>query len=508
MNSIRKAAPLFFGASLLYFLTRSPALDEHDSVQLAMGVLDFNMWKDQPHAPGYPVFIFLAWVAHTFFGTSPDLALHLLSAVGGGLFVATWFLIIRRQFDERLAWWTAACLTITAGVWMTATKALTDSLASGLLAAQILATLYLPARWQREPLTPPTLSQRQSRVAPARLPAETMFLVISCLLGAATTGVRPQLILVVLAIVITGLWRSGASAAKYAMAILILLIGCLLWLVPTSWSQWRFHPEMQWWSVFPKLAYHQWTWRTGNAAVYLGAGDWSPGYLITRVALNFLICFGVGFGLIKSAQILLVGSIVMIGIFTAYGANLRPTDRSFWRFHGPWALTHVGIIFVTLSPVQRYYLPVFPLILVALVQGLLRLRIPWNRIAGVMPAVLLYFSIPLAVDNHRRDPPALCLVHYLGRLYPKPKRSHILLLLNRVRRHAEWYAPDFVTIHEVTATQLREAGANATAIYTDDRKAPLPPGWHRVPLVIFMRPGTIYWKHRAIELYLIDRGGH
>ena len=117
---------LFLGAFALYFATRSPALDEHDSVQFAMGVFDFNLWKHQPHPPGYSLFIFLGWIGDKVFGVGPELSLHFVSAIGGALFIAVWFLIIRLQFNERFAWWIASCLAITPAVWMTATKVLTS----------------------------------------------------------------------------------------------------------------------------------------------------------------------------------------------------------------------------------------------------------------------------------------------------------------------------------------------------------------------------------------------
>src|SRR5439155_14243593 len=140
-QSVIKAVLLFFAAFALYFFTHSPALDEIDAVQFAMGVPSFDIWNHQPHPPGYPLFIFFGWIATKFFTTSPETSLYLVSSLGGALFVAAWFLVIRLQFKERLAWWIAACLTITPAVWMTATKVLSDSLAAGFLSAELFAAL-------------------------------------------------------------------------------------------------------------------------------------------------------------------------------------------------------------------------------------------------------------------------------------------------------------------------------------------------------------------------------
>lgn len=478
-----KAALLFLGTFALYFATRSPALDQHDSVQFAMGVLDFNLWKHQPHPPGYPLFIFLGWIGDKVFGVGPELSLHFVSAIGGALFIAVWFLIIRLQFNERFAWWMASCLAITPAVWMTATKVLTDSLAAGLLSAEILAALYF--------------LKRECRAA----------LLSAALLGATAAGARPQLILVVLVILITALWRGRAPMKMSILALALLIAGCLVWLLPMSYTQWRLKPEMSFLSVYPKLAYQQWHWRLDKPGTYLGAGDWSPRYLGTRFVFHFLGWFGLGFGFIRSLCVLAIGSVIAIAGLASYFSRIRKLgDGEFWKLHAPWALTHVAVIFISLSPEQRYYIIIFPLLWVALLRGFLQMRSPWNWAAVALPALLLYVVVPLAIDNHRREPPALRLVRYLARLYPTDRRKDVVLLFNNVRRHAEWYAPGFVTFREIPpARDLPQVVAAAAAVYSDNAKAPLPPGWRRVPLAVFTRSAIISWAHHSLTLYLIDR---
>lgn len=48
-----KGLLLFLGSFLLYLITRSPGLDEIDSVNFAMGVRHFDLWQHQPYSPGY-----------------------------------------------------------------------------------------------------------------------------------------------------------------------------------------------------------------------------------------------------------------------------------------------------------------------------------------------------------------------------------------------------------------------------------------------------------------------
>jgi len=111
-HALIKAVLLFLAAFALYFFTHSPALDEIDAVQFAMGVRSFDLWHHQPHPPGYPLFIFFGWLGTQLFHATTESSLYFASAFGGGLFIAAWFSIIRLQFSERLAWWVAISLLI------------------------------------------------------------------------------------------------------------------------------------------------------------------------------------------------------------------------------------------------------------------------------------------------------------------------------------------------------------------------------------------------------------
>src|SRR5256886_2055937 len=259
-----------------------------------MGVRSFDIWHHQPHPPGYPLFIFFGWIATKFFATSPETSLYLVSSLGGALFVAAWFLIIRLQFTERLAWWIAACLTITPAVWMTATKVLSDSLAAGFLSAELFAVLCFLRRqhW-------------------ASLLSASLF-------GAAATGTRPQLILVAVVILVTALtqarvgWKMSIAGGSFFIA------GCLAWLLPMWYMQSQLRPDIPVWLVYPKLLYSQWVWRLDRPSVYLGAGDWSVHYIGLRVASHFLGWFGLGFGFLQSAVVLAIGAAIVLFGFSAY----------------------------------------------------------------------------------------------------------------------------------------------------------------------------------------------
>jgi hypothetical protein len=481
-----KAMLVFLAGFALYFLSRSPGLDEIDSVNFAMGVRQFDIWQHQPQPPGYPLYIALGKLGVALFRISPELSLHLVSAIGGAIFLASWFLIIRLQFHESLAWWLTSCLAITPVVWMTATKVLTDSLAAGLLSAEILFALCFV---------------RSGNLRSA---------LAASIFGAAAAGARPQLFAVILVIWATPFFWRRTPVKIWLSGIVVLLGGCLVWLAPMWYSQWLLHPETPVCQVYPKLIWRQWQWRFDKPDVYIGAGDWTPLYLAKRFAFHFLGWFGLGFGLLASAIALVAGVIILSGGVIGYFYQRRePSDVAFWKLHWPWAAVHCLIIFACLPPTQRYYLVIYPLLLVMLLRGFVHMPAPWNRSVLLLPALLLFIAVPLAIANHRDDSPPVRLVHYLKKLYPESKRSHVMLLFsNRTQRHAQWYAPEFKTIplHRLPATnELPELTKDALDVYTDDDQFALPSGWPRVLLKEFSRNWVIYMKSHDVTLFRIEK---
>ncbi len=480
-----KAALLGFCFALLYFLTRSPGLDEWDSVQFALGVRHFDIWAQQPHPPGYPLYIFLGWIGHKLLGLDPVLSLQSLSCLGGGLFVACWFLIVRLHYGERFAWLVSLSLGVTAIVWMTSTKTMTDSLATGLLSAELFFALLF----------------RRGDGSGSLLGA--------ALCGAAAAGVRPQLVGVAFLIVILALKARRASARLWLLGIGSSLGGCLLWLVPMWYLQAQLRPDLPWWTVYPTQLYGQWRWRLDRPNIYIGAGNWSPIYLGTRFGAHILGWLSVGLGLIRNVFTIVVGSLLVLIGFGSHAKHFSGRDREFWRANWPWAALHIVIIFCCLPAAQRYYLIIVPLVLISLGRGLETLPGRWRWSVFALPAFLFYISFPLALKHHTQDGPPLLFARYLERHYPPNERGGVLLLLSQTRRHVQWYAPGFDLApkdQSVAETPLEQL-AKAKAVYTDDPNIALRPGWKLVRKALYHRSILIAPKHRKIGVYQIERVG-
>ena len=450
-----KAAFLFVAFALLYFCTRSPGLDEWDSVQLALGVRQFNIWEHQPHPPGYPLYVFFGWLGHHLLRLDIVLTLQTASCLGGALMVAAWFLIVRLQFGERFAWLIALSLGVTPIVWLTSTKTMTDGAATGFLSAELLCAL---------------LYRRGGGVGN---------LLGAAFCGALSAGVRPQLIAVVLAVMILALAARRASLGKCLLGIGSLLGVCLLWLLPMWYLQAQLRPDMPAWLVYPTQVYGQWRWRLDRPNIYIGAGNWRPVYLGARFGGHILGWLGVGLGFLENIFTIITGSLLVLAGFGSYARHFELRDREFWRTNRVWAALHVAIIFCCLPSAQRYYLIIMPLLLVSLGRGLTTLPGRWSWSAWALPALLLGVSVPLVAKHHTQDAPPLQFARYLARHYPVGQRSDVLLLLSETRRHVQWYAPGFRLApkdQSVAATSPQEL-AQAKAIYTDDPKIPLPFGF-------------------------------
>lgn len=480
-----KALLLFLTSFLLYWIFRSPGLDEIDSINFAMGVGQFNLWQHQPHPPGYPLYIFVGWLGQLLFDVGPNGSLHFAAAAGGGILVAAWFIIICLQFHERLAWGVALTLIITPVIWLTSTKVLSDSLAAGLLSAEVLAAVYFSKT------------------------GRTSALIAIALLGAAAAGVRPQLILVVFTVLATAVLRGPQIPRKrIALAWLALICGCLLWLLPMWHMQSQLKPDVAAGTVYPELVYKFWAGRLDKPQMYLFAAPWTVKYLAVRCAFHFLGWFGVGLGFIQSWPAFIIGTLVSVAGVGAYAFTRKSAkDTEFWKFHGPWAVVHIAAIFISLPASQRYYVVIFPLLLVLLIGGFLKLGSPWHYAGLGIAGVALLTTVQTAIANHRDEAPPVRFIQYLQRLYPPNQRRRVVLLLStRTKRHAEWYSPDFTIVSPIPPPdQILSLTKDAAAVYTDDPVVPLPSGWYRLPLTAFTRSVIIYWKVHYLELYLIDQ---
>ncbi len=477
--------PVFLLCSVIYYLTRSPALDEWDSVNFALGVGDFDLWRHQPHPPGYPVYIALGWLfSHGLPLKVPD-ALALESALGGGLFVAGWFLLLARRFVWPVAAVTAATLATLLITWMTASKALTDALEAGLLALTLVLL---------DDVTSPTSRRTQWR------------LTLAGLIAALAAGVRPQNTGIILLILGVAAWRTSQLSLRARLSGLgAFLAACLLWLLPTIWLQAHTPESAGDYLAYPRQLLSQWRWRLDQPKAFLGASGQTGGLIGYRVEHHFLgwLTHGCGFALNSPWGWL---AIVLTVLGLAFGVR-KQAAGDFWRRHWLWALAYIGMIFCFLPGDQRYYLPIFPLLILPVVAGWWSLLGRRGCLIWVIPLVTLSITLPYAVENHVEPAPPVRLLRWLQAAWPPSERPTVWLILRDSQRHAVWYAPDFhlVRAEDNAPRPLNPAALpGVRAVYTDDPALAAQPasGGRWVLLETFSRSPLIYRKHNQASLYV------
>ena len=475
------SALLFAASFCLYFFTRSISLDEWDSVQFALGVEEFNLWKHQPHPSGYPLYIFSGRLLATILRVQPGTALLLTSCLGGALLAAVWFSLLARQFGQKIALACGASLLFLPSNWMTATKVLTDMPATACLALQLLFAF----RYERE--------------------KRLRFLGFSIFAGALCAGFRPQMTFLVFLILILLLVWSKATNRTRLLGIVLLIVFCALWLVPTMISQAQLPESGGDWAAYPKQLWKQWRWRLDRPNEYLGAGDFSPRYLYNRIRKHWYGWFRYGFGFDARSPLGLAGyGLYLAGIFLYFRRGLfrRAEHAGFWKRHLPWALFLIATVFFASPDHQRYYTAIFPLLLFPALSGLASLRGPWPWSALFLPGVLAAISLPVAIEAHGQEAPPIRMIRHLQREHLPAERPRVLLFLRGSFRHGQWYAPEF-RLERVGRARYRIG--SPLAIYTDNpnglRKALKQASFEKI--ATFERSRLIWSKHRKVTLYRV-----
>lgn len=478
MTMRTKALLLLLATFLLYVATRSLWLDEWDSVQFALGLGEFNLWKHQPHPPGYPVYIFAGWLL-TLAGLNPVTALVIVSCLAGAVMVTFWFLLARLEFDEPFAWLLALTVAITPAIWMTATKALTDLPA----AAALSAAAYFG--WAHV---------RNGRVRG----------LLACAGACAlATGLRPQFFAVSLVLLLATLLAARATPRRWGLAVAALLLGNALWLAPTCVVQARLDPTNVDPLAYPHQLMKQWKWRLDKPNVYIGAGQLDGASLVQRYRTHVGGWFRNGLGLDHSAKreffrLLLWGGVLLTVLRNRHGA--------FWRMQAPWAILLALIVFCCLPEDRRYYVALAPFMWLAMLSGLWSLPRGWRYLTLAAPLLMLRVSVPLALAGHREPPPPVQMINHVKQLHPPGERAQVWLLLDETRRHGDWYARDFnvalARTRSMSAAQVREA----KAIYTETATFPTNnsfTGCTLEPVATFERDTAIYPKHSVTRLFRI-----
>ncbi|MBN1876764.1 MAG: DUF2723 domain-containing protein [Anaerolineae bacterium] len=393
---------------LLYLPFCSISLDDFDAYSFVLALEHFNLDLQQPHPPGFPVYIGLGKLFLAMTRGNAVKALTLFSALSGMVNSVLTYALGRVLDPERpltgivAALW-GALLPVN---WLTSEKALSDI--PGLM--MILLALWLWWRWDNHLKTP------------RKLPAwKTITRLIGIgLFSGLALGVRPQnalpLLLTAGYIFITRWLRLRRVEWEWWIIGVGGLLGILSWLIPVTIAVGGL---TAYWDAIRTHALH-----VGQADALGGMG--LPLWVALRTrgwafANTFLIA-ALGLELAPPwtpPEILCCFSAAVI---TGLGII-----RAGWQRRESWllavwmaAVTGQVLLFETLDR-PRLLLPLFPPLLLLVARGWARILLPRRQrtlIVTGFSLVLMTFSAPLVAQLSAVPAPPAQATAYIAAHYP------------------------------------------------------------------------------------------
>ena len=505
------ATAVFVLTAALYYFTKSLSLDDYDSVNLALGVKEYNLTLHQPHPPGAPVFIFFAKVLYTC-GISPETAITILACLGGALFVAAWFYMFSLYFNRYLTFLLTLCLIFIPGIYMTATKPMTDSLSAAFFAITLLFG---------------------SRFCKYQIKIDHLLM---ALFGGICTGIRPQMGPIILLVFANVLFITKSTAMAWLRTLSLFAIVCLFWLIPTIYSQASIPQNQEGvFSYFYQLKIYgqqigqspEWSLSAGNITfmrivkqifihlagcfyLSLGLNVWYPNIINTTMSAMATELHPWNPNIVEwSVAGTLYFIMYCIGILLYIrSAPWKNSDhKTFWKLNWLWPAAYLLMIIYSVPPANRQYFLILPILILPGILGWHQLK-KWNFATILMLILILINSMPLIYKNHVKLSPPVAMIEYLDSKYSLNERKNIFLVLDsNGSRHAEWYISGF---NILTMGAIKKEGGllmllKKGKVFTNNRSyfKKNNPGVILKKIKVFQRSLRIWNRHHKLVLYEI-----
>lgn len=358
-------------------------LEDHDSVNFALGLARFDLAEHRPHFPGYPVYLALAALVRTF-GATDAVALALPAMLAAA--AATWavFAVLRPRVGAGGALAAAVLYALLPGPWLADATPLSDGL--GVHAVTLLLCGALAA------------------------PGSLRVLLVTALACGLLPGVRASLLAMALAVLI---WLLVQGQGRRLAALAASAAGVLAWLLPLAVLAGGPSALLDIGFSFVDGHFHDW----GHTA-FTDAGNGPAVVWPQRLAAFAGNLLHYALGPVAVAALLV----------SAAGLWFQaPADRK------PWILLAMALpyaLWVALGQnpdKPRHVLPLLPPLLLAVAHGLpglvtlaQRLRLPaLGRLAFAAAMVLAAVAVPRLAVRATEPPPGLQLARWLASVPPE-----------------------------------------------------------------------------------------
>lgn len=249
---------LAFGTLLSRFLFRSRILYHWDSVNFAYAMREFSVAKEQPHPPGYIVYVWLCRAVDLLFHDA-QVTMVWISIVASALSVVALFYLGRAMFDRRVGLIAALFLASSPLFWFYGEIALPHTLDTFfvVLAGWLLYKVML---------------------------GKTEHLIPAAIILAIASGVRQQTLIFLAPVGLFAVRRVGFKRWFLAAAVGALI--CLVWFVPLTYLSGGISSYFRTMGEFSRRF-------QSTTSFFLGGGWWGIQRNVRKLAMYTLYGWGV-----------------------------------------------------------------------------------------------------------------------------------------------------------------------------------------------------------------------
>ena len=317
----------------------SVSLDEGDSANFYNALKHgYDITHNRPHAPGYPVYVFMGWVVYSFLG-NPLLSLTLLSALLGSLAVVPFYLLSRDIAGTAVAFVGSLLFIVNPLAWSFSEAALSD--APSMFFVTLLAWLVYRARR-----------------------GDTAF-ISACVVASLAIGVHQQNIAILPLLAFPVAYRLLVTRSfSWRLPLLgagLFAVTSLAWFVPAVFAG-SGGPEQ-----YLRDVSQQWSASSYTDVVHMGP-PWLPNvlYRVERFFFAYLVTYPWTGSDDKTPVSLLLAAPWLFG-FALFVVGLRPRDPA----HSFLALWLASLLYPVLAIhfLSRYGLPQLPAFIIACMLG-------------------------------------------------------------------------------------------------------------------------------------------
>jgi len=452
---------IFLLALVLRLYWLSPWLEDWDSVQFALAMHNFDISINQPHAPGYFLYILMGKFLLSLL-KNDTLSLTLLSSILGSLSVIPFFLLVKKLFKNKNLAIISSFLFIFIPIgWMMSEVALTNM--PGLFS--LLVFTYLLFLYGRKNL--PILS----------------------FLGGFILGIRFTEFPIIISLLSIFLIRDF-RVKKIIYCFFAFTIGVCIWLIPTIYltGSNEFVKSYKW--IASYIISHD---------SFFGQGIKSLNFFTNRLEKLFYLL-----KIAYSLQLLIIVSISYLYIFLTR-KNLK---RYNFQFILVWTLSYfVPLIFIYNLEVPRYTLPLLPIFVIVASYPLVNLK---NRsmsfVYRVVFVITFFFLFQQGFSQLKRfraqTPPTIAAVNYIKDNF---SAKGTVILASYTYRQFQYYAPEFLSFYSENLTRENIIQKDTVVIDYLGLKEKIPQ-FYKVEIVDskeFLGDVDIYSRVPKVTLYIL-----